>query len=122
MTSSRKTSLTAGIFYLLTFVSIPSLSLYSQVHDPNYIVAPGPDTSVIIGAILEWIVALSGIGTAVALYSVVKKQNEGFALGFVGARVLEATTIFVGIACLLTVVTLRQAGVGTDAQAIGLTL
>jgi hypothetical protein len=119
MTSSRKTSLTAGIFYLLTFVSIPTLSLYSQVHDPNYIVGPGPDTSIIIGAILEWIVALSGIGTAIALYSVVKKQNEGLALGFVGARVLEATTIFVGIACLLTVVTLRQAGVGADAQSTG---
>ena len=48
MTSSRKASLTAGIFYLLTFVSIPTLSLYSQVHGPNYIVGVGcevpPDT------------------------------------------------------------------------------
>jgi hypothetical protein len=115
----RRTSLTAGLFYLLTFVSIPTLSLYSQVHNPNYIVGPGPDTAVIVGAILEWIVALSGIGTAVALYSVVKKQNEGFALGFVGSRVLEASTILVGIGCLLTIVTLRQAGDETDGQAIG---
>jgi hypothetical protein len=107
------------MFYLLTFVSIPTLSLYSQVHDPNYIVGPGPDTSIIIGAILEWIVALSGIGTAIALYSVVRKQNEGFALGFVGARVLEAATIFVGISSLLTIVALRQAGVGAGAQVTG---
>ena len=38
--------------------------------------------------------ALAGIGTAVALYPVVKRQNEGVALGFVGSRVLEAAIIF----------------------------
>jgi hypothetical protein len=119
MTSSRKISLTAGIFYLLTFVSIPTLSLYSQVHEPNYVVSSGPDTSIIVGAILEWIVALAGIGTAVALYPVVKKQNEGFALGLVASRVLEAATIVVGIACLLTIVSLRQTGVGADARVTG---
>src|SRR5260370_31146228 len=72
----------------------------------------GPDLSAIIGGILEIIVALAGIGTAVTLYPVVKRQNEAVALGFVGSRVLEAATIFAGVACLLSVVTLRQAGVG----------
>jgi hypothetical protein len=120
--SKRKTSLTAGLFYLLTFVSIPTLSLYGQVHDPDYIVGPGPDTPVIIGTILEWIVALSGIGTAVALYSVLKRQHEGFALGFVATRLLEASAIVVGIGCLLTVVTLRQAGIGPAGLVVGQTL
>jgi hypothetical protein len=119
MTSSRKTSLTAGVSYLLTFVSIPTLSLYSQVHDPNYVLGPGPDAPIVMGAMLEWIVALSGTGTAIALYSVVKQQHEGFALGFVASRVLEAATIVVGIGCLLTVVSLRQAGVGAAAQPTG---
>ena len=59
--------------------------------------------------------ALAGIGTAVVLYPVVKRQNEAVALGFVSARVLEAATIFVGVASLLVVVTLRQAGAGPDA-------
>jgi hypothetical protein len=61
------------------------------------------------------IVALAGIGTAVVLYPVVKRQNEGVALAFVGARVLEAATIVAGVASLLSVVTLRQAGAGADA-------
>jgi hypothetical protein len=65
------------------------------------------------------IVALAGIGTAIALFPVVRRQNEGVALGFVGARVLEASTIFVGVGCLLTVVTLRQAGAGADGLVIG---
>lgn len=120
--SNRKTSLVVGILYLLTFVSIPTLSLYGSVHDPNYLIGPGPDNPVIIGGILEIIVALAGIGTAVVLYPVLKKQNEGAALGLVGSRVLEAGTIFVGVMFLLTVVTLRQNGAGADALVTSRTL
>lgn len=117
MTPLRKTALVAGIFYLLTFVSIPTLALYGPVHDPNYIAGRGPDTAVIIGGILEIIVALAGIGTAVALYPVLRKQNESAALGLVAARILESGTIFVGVAFLLSIVTLRQAGAGANALA-----
>lgn len=120
--SNRKTSLVAGILYLLTFVSIPTLSLYIPIHDPNYILGPGPDTNVIIGNILEIIVALACIGSAVALYPILKKQNEGAALGLVGARVLEAGAIFVGVMFLLTVVTLRQTGAGAEALITSRTL
>jgi len=119
MDSLRKTSLAAGLFYLITFISIPTLFLYAQVKGVNYIVGSGPDTRMMIGGVLEMIVALAGIGTAVALYPVLKRQNEGVALGFVGARTLEAATIFVGVASLLAVVTLRQAGAGAGALATG---
>jgi hypothetical protein len=120
MDSSRKSSLAGGILYLLTFVSMPIGFLYSSVlNDPNYIVGSGTDTAVIIGGILEIIVALACIGTAVALYPVLKRQNEGMALGFIGARVLEASTIFADVVCLLAVVTLRRAGVGADALITG---
>ncbi|MEO8583817.1 MAG: DUF4386 domain-containing protein [Flavitalea sp.] len=122
MSSTRKTALTAGVLYLLTFVSIPTLVLYSSVHNPNYILGPGPDTSVIIGGILEIIVALAGIGTAAALYPILRKQNAGAALGLVGFRVLEAGTIFAGVMFLLTVVTLRQTAAGADALVSSRTL
>ena len=119
----RRTALVAGALYLLTFVSIPTLFLYDQVrHNPKYILGPGPDTAVLFGGLLEIIVALAGIGTAVVLYPVVKRQNEGRALGFVGARTLEAAGIFAGVACLLSIVSLRQAGAGTGALVIGQTL
>ena len=119
MTSLRKTALIAGALYLLTFVSIPTLALYASVRDPKYIIGPGPDTPMLFGGILEMIVALAGIGTAVVLFPVVKRQNESIALGFVGSRILEAATIFAGVACLLSVVTLRQAGVGANALVTG---
>jgi hypothetical protein len=122
-TSSRKTALAAGILYLLTFVSMPIGFLYSAIlTDPNYIVGSGPDTPVIIGGILEIIVALAGIGTAVVLYPVLKGQNEGVALGFIGTRVLEASTIFADVVCLMAIVTLRRTGVGPEALLTGKTL
>jgi hypothetical protein len=120
MDSLRKTALVAGALYVITFVSIPTLVLYGPVlSDPNYIVGPGPDTAVIIGAILEVIVALAGVGTAVALYPVVKRQNEGVALGFVGSRTLEGAAIVAGVVSLLSLVTLRQAGAGANAVVTG---
>jgi hypothetical protein len=55
----------AGVLYLITFVSIPTLAIYGPVRDPNYIVGPGPDTLVFFGGVLEMIVALAGIGTEI---------------------------------------------------------
>ncbi|WP_211320850.1 DUF4386 domain-containing protein [Arthrobacter livingstonensis] len=119
MSSSRKTSLVAGALYLLTFVSIPTLALYRPVAETNFITGAGPDAPIIIGGILEIIVALAGIGTAVALFPVIKRQNEGLALGVVAARVFEAAAMFAGVVCLLALVTLRQAGGGAGSLATG---
>ena len=44
MNSVRKYSLAAGVFYLLTFVSIPTLALYGSVRGPSFVRDPGPDT------------------------------------------------------------------------------
>src|ERR1700689_4750734 len=120
MTSLRKTALVAGAFYLITFISIPTLALYGPVKNHrDWILSSGSHTGVLVGGFLEVIVALAGIGTAVALYPVVKRQNEGVALGFVAARVLEAVMIFTGVISLLSLVTLRQAAAsGADAAAL----
>jgi hypothetical protein len=117
--AERKTSLWAGILYLLTFVSIPTLALYSSVRGANYIIGDGPDTAAVVGGLSEIVVALAGIGTAVVLFPVLKRQNETLALGLVTSRVLEASTIFVGVAFLLSVVTLRQDGAGAGALVTG---
>jgi hypothetical protein len=109
MDSLRKTALVAGIFYLITFISIPTLALYSPVKNHrDWILSSGGHTAVLVGGLLEVIVAIAGIGTAVTLYPVVKRQNEGVALGFAAARVLEAGMIFTGVVSLLSLVTLRQ--------------
>lgn len=119
MSSHRTNSLFAGLFYLITFISIPTIGLYASVHGANYFSGHGSDTAVIAGTVLELIVGLACIGTAVALFPVVKRQSEGLALGFVTIRVLETTGIFAGVAAILSLVTLHQAGVGADGLVAG---
>lgn len=121
MTSARRTALVAGILYLVTFASaIPAVFLLDPVlNDPNYIVSAGADTQVTLGAFLDLVNAFACIGTAVALFSVVKRQHEGFALGFVMTRMFEAAVIVIGVVCLLAIVTLRQPdATGAEATAL----
>jgi Domain of unknown function (DUF4386) len=115
MPGHRRISLTAGVLYLLTFVSIPTLALYKSVKRSDYVVGHGSDNVVVIGGILEIVVALAGIGTAVVLFPILKRQNESAALGLVAARILESGTIFVGVAFLLSIVTLHKSGAGAEA-------
>ena len=122
MDSLRKTALVAGALYLLTFVSIPRLALFGPIlSDPGYILGAGSDTGVLLGVVLELIVAVAIVGTGVALFPVLKRQHEGVALGFVAARLAETGIIVVGIISLLSVVTLRQdvgAAAGAEAAAL----
>ena len=122
MSSTRKTALVAGVFYLITFISIPTLTLYGPVKNHrDWILSSGGSTAVLGGCFLEVIVALACVGTAVTLYPVVKRQNEGTALGFVAARILEAAMIFTGVISLLSLVTLRQhlgGAAGADAASL----
>lgn len=115
--SHRQISRAAGIAYVLTFVSIPTLALYNPVKEHRYILGTGSDNPAIVGGLLEITVALAGIATAVLLFPMLKKQNESLALGLVAARILESGTIFVGVAFLLSIVTLHQDGSGSGALA-----
>lgn len=123
MTSVRKTALVGGILYLVTFASsIPAYFLQEPLlTNPDYIVSSGSDTQVIFGCFLDLVTAFAGIGTAVALYSVVKRQHQGFALGFVTTRVMEGAIIVVSTVSLLAIVALRQPG-ATGAEATTLTV
>ncbi|HYI32015.1 MAG TPA: DUF4386 domain-containing protein [Glaciibacter sp.] len=110
MNLSRRTAVVAGVFFLLTEIgAIVGALLYTPLlNGPDYIVSPGDDTSVFLGACFEVILVISAVGTAVTLYPILKRQNEALAIAYVSARVLEAAVIVVGIISLLAVVTLRQ--------------
>jgi hypothetical protein len=118
----RKTAFWAGFFYILTFVSIPTLTLYQSIHEPNYLLSNANDHKVVIGGILEIIVALSGIITAVILYTVFRKHNQTLAIGLISSRIVEAGTMFVGVAFLLGAVNLHQQAPETSSISIARTL
>jgi ABC-type transport system involved in cytochrome c biogenesis permease subunit len=114
-TADRKLARIAGIFFIVTFISIAALPLYHSVlNNHSFVVGGTGDTLVSLGAVAEIITLIAGIGTAVALYPLLRRQSEGLARGYVIVRVVESSLIAVGIVSLLAVVTLRQdlAGVG----------
>ena len=116
MTSTRKTAIVAGVFYLITEVTaIAGMLCYGAVLGmPEFIVSTTvDDTGVLVGAFLEVLLAIAVVGTAVTLYPIVRRQNEGMALGYVAGRLIEATIIAVGAISLLAVVTMRQDLAGT---------
>jgi hypothetical protein len=121
MDSNRRTATIAGWLMIITFItSIPAaLVLYKPILDhANYIVGGGADTRIALGAFLEMLLIVANIGTAVVLYPILKRQNEGLALGYVTARLVESGFIAVGILSVMAVVTLRQDAAGADSASL----
>jgi hypothetical protein len=73
------------------------------------------ETSLYLGAILEFGVIAANIATAVVLYPIVKRQSEGLALGYVTARIMESAFILVGLMSIISVVTVSDALAGASA-------
>jgi hypothetical protein len=111
MDPTRRIALITGVAFIITFVaSIPAaFYFYSPVlNHADYILGAGADTRIGWGAFLEVILVVANVATAVALFPVVKRQNESLALGYVAARTFESAMIAVGVIALLAVVTMRQ--------------
>jgi hypothetical protein len=106
----RKIALWGGLLYLVTFAaSIPQLKLFKNaVDNPDYLSTASGHTGLLVGACLEVITALAGIGTAVALYPVTRRISSTAAIGFVTSRVIETAMIMVGALSMLSLVTLHH--------------
>jgi hypothetical protein len=115
----RRTATIVGWLFVITYVtSIASkIALYPPLFEGDYITGPGEDTRVLWGALSEAILIISGIGSATALYTVIKRQHPNLAISFVAARVMEAVFVGVGILSVLTIVTMRQDYAGTAGEA-----
>ncbi len=111
MSTDQKLARWFGVLFLITFAtSIPALGLYQPVLDDpvGYITGGGHDNQIYLAALLEFFLIVSGIGTAVVLYPIAKRQNEVLALGYVASRIMESVFIAMGIIFMLGVVSLRH--------------
>ncbi len=121
MSPQRRISFWFGVLYLITFVtSIAAILLFQPVLDDpqGYIAGAGEDNRIYFGALLELILIIANIGTAIVIFPIVKRQNEIMAVSYVAARIMECVFILVGILAVLAVVTLRH-DAGADAAALG---
>jgi hypothetical protein len=120
VSSSRRIALVTGVLFLITFItSIPALYLFQPVLDDpaGYIAGAGSDNRIFLGALLELLLIIANIGTAVVLFPILKRQSEILSLGYVTARVVECVFIAIGILSVLAVVSLRQDAPGEGALA-----
>jgi hypothetical protein len=122
MDATRRTAVAAGVFFLATEVTaIAARGLFQPALDGDYVLGAGADNRVLLGGLIELLLVVAIIGTAVTLYPVVNRQNQSVALGYVCARLLEATIIVLGIVSVLAVVTLRKdlgGAASTDSAAL----
>jgi hypothetical protein len=125
MTRDQKRARVFGVLYLITFAtSIPALALYETVlrHPVAYIAGTGHDKQVLFGVLLELLLIIANVGTAVVIFPIVRRQNEELALGYVSARLVECTFILVGIVAMLGIITLRQQVAGAAEGTVAYTL
>src|SRR3954465_3275395 len=125
MSLDQKRARVFGVLYLITYVtSIPALALYQPVldHPVGYIAGAGHDTQILFAALLELLLIIANIGTAVVIFPIVRRQSEELALGYVTARLVECTFILVGILAVLGIVTLQQEVAGPNEGTIAYTL
>ena len=105
-----------GLLFIITFLtSIPAYLVFESVFDDpaGFIGGDGGMGWLYVAIVLEFFLVLSNVGTGVVLYPIAKRQNEGLALGFVAARIIESVFIAVGIIFVLGLVTMRLDGFGS---------
>jgi hypothetical protein len=125
MALDQKRARAFGVLYLITFItSIAAAALYQPVLDDpvGYIAGAGQDNQIFLGALLELLLIIANLGTAVVIFPIVRRQSEELALGYVAARVFECTFILVGILSVLAIVTLRQEVAGAAEGTVAYTL
>ena len=125
MSLDQKRARWFGVLYLITYVtSIPALLLYEPVlRDPvGYIAGAGHDKRILLGALLELLLILANIGTAVVIVPIMRRRSEELAIGYVTARIFECTFILVGIVSVLGIITLRNEVAGASEGTVAFTL
>jgi len=115
--AEQRTARIMGAWFLGTFVfSIPAFWFYDPLlSHAGYVLGGGQDTRIGVGALLEILLAVSGIATAVVIFPIVKRVNESVALAYVASRTVESILILIGVLSLMSVVALRQAVATTTA-------
>jgi hypothetical protein len=111
MDEDQRSARIFGVLFLITFLtSIPAVLLFQPVLDDpaGYIAGDGNDGRIYLGALLEFLLILANVGTAVVLYPIARRQNRTLAIGYVAARIIECVFLAAGIIFVLGVVSLRQ--------------
>jgi len=116
-----------GWLFIGTFItSIPARLLFihgvgASWADMHFVAGDTSTASLKLGAILEFGLIVTQIGTAVVIYPLVRRQSETVSLGYVTARIMESVFAAIGIISMLSVVSVidaLEAASGGEATAL----
>ncbi len=111
MDSNRRIAVVAGVAFLIaTIAQLVGVALVAPVLKSPVDLAriSANESQFILGAFFQFVGALACPAIALALYPVLRKHNEGLALGSVGFRTIEGTLHVLIALCLLLLVSLSQ--------------
>ena len=120
MKSDKKIARTTGILFIIATAAVllGSGLTGSIVGAPDYLVQIAANKNlVVLGAILYFVAAAGSAGIAISLYPVLRKYNEGLALGSVGFRLVEGVFYIVSALGLFSLLSLSQEYVSAGSQA-----
>jgi hypothetical protein len=116
----QRTGRIFGWLFIGTFVtSIPARLLFingvgATWTDMRFVAGDTSNASLKWGAILEFGLIVTQIGTAVVIYPLVRRQSETVSLGYVCARIMESVFAAIGLISIISAVALADALVGAS--------
>ena len=118
--SERRVARTVGWLMIATFVtSIAAVFLYDPLlNDADYVLGGEYDSQIALGALLEVLLIITNVGTAVVLFPIARRYSETLALGWVASRIIESAAILVGVIAVLATITLREDLAGADGESL----
>ena len=120
MDTNRRIAVATGVLFIIaTLGGLASTALLTPILSaPDYLTRISADENqVLLGALFQFIGAAACPAIAIALYPVLRRHNEGLALGSVGFRLIEGALYVLIVICLLLLVTLSQEAVRAGAPA-----
>lgn len=119
MNNRRIARIVGALFIVATAASLLGGALTGPSLDaPDYLVRLVANRDLIVlGAIVKFVGAAASVGIAIALYPVLRRHNQGLALGSVGFRIIEGIFYLVGTLGLLSLLSLGQEYAGAGPQA-----
>jgi hypothetical protein len=111
MNTNRKTAAVVGVLFIIGTVSgvlmLPVLG--NTLDSPDHLTAISTkEGQMIIATLLKFIMGVACAGIGLALYPILKKYNEGLAIGSVGFRIIEGMVDIVGALGLVALLALSQ--------------
>jgi Domain of unknown function (DUF4386) len=125
VSSDQRRARVFGVLYLITFItSIPALALYETAlrHPVGFIAGSGNVNEIYLGALLELLLIIANIGTAVVIVPIMRRRFEELSIAYVTARIVECTFILVGILAMLAIASLQHDAAGASEATVAYTL